>query len=83
LAHVILRHFSVNGSDGQREREDSADAQGAHLARCAGYDVQGALGFWTRYAAQDPLSFLRSGSHRSPEKRSERISQQLAEAEPC
>lgn len=78
LAHVIHRDGKARSVRERRAMEDAADLQGAHLARCAGYDASAALDFWTRYKRADGLAFLRGPSHRSPGDRVERMRAFLA-----
>lgn len=68
LAHVINGDARTKGMS-QRAKEDRADALGAALARCAGYDLPTALEFWPRFKKRDWLHFLRAPTHRSIDAR--------------
>lgn len=65
LGHVINQDGDASGLQQRRFMEDRADAVGATLVKCAGYDVEKALQFWVRRDAQDWLRLLRSPTHRS------------------
>ena len=69
LAHIIYGDATSKDHVMQRDKEDRADLLGASLARCAGYDLRRALGFWPRYDKQDWLRFFRDSSHRSVKRR--------------
>ena len=74
LAHALLgeRHKRL-GIRGKR-KEDEADALGAQLAYCAGYDVGKAIGLWNRFDDARALSWLPSLSHRSSKARHRQLS---------
>ena len=78
LGHIIHRDGKATSLADRRNMEDRADEAGAHLAKCAGYDVTAALGFWDRYANRRKLSFLDGPSHRSPRDRAARMAAFIA-----
>ena len=78
LGHIIHRDGKATSLADRRNMEDRADEAGAHLAKCAGYDVTAALGFWDRYANRRKLSFLYGPSHRSPRDRAARMAAFIA-----
>ena len=65
LAHIIRQDRSRGALASRRAAEDAADALGAQIAHCAGYDAGRALDFWRRFARRDALGWLRSPSHPS------------------
>lgn len=73
LAHVVNRDGKAKGLGHRRRMEDAADALGAALAHCAGYDVALSLDFWARHRKNDLLRWFRAPSHRSPKSRRDRL----------
>jgi len=73
LAHVIVGSHPESEKLSRKQKEDRADALGAALAHCAGYDVPLSLDFWTRFGKHDWLGFLRDPTHRSPKRRRARL----------
>lgn len=73
MAHTILHRGKSFGLFSGKAREDEADALGARLASCAGYDVARSLAFWERLARRDRLGFLRLPTHRGAKARAERL----------
>lgn len=73
LAHVVNGDGKAKGLAERRRMEDDADVLGAAIARCAGYDVPLALGFWQRYRKGDLLGFLRAPTHGSSSARAAHI----------
>jgi len=69
LAHAIHGDTKAGGVKQRRFMERRADLLGLALMRCAGYDSNLALGFWSRYDKRDTFGFLRLPTHGSPEKR--------------
>lgn len=73
LAHIIARDDKAKSLRQRRAMEDRADALGADLMRCAGYDVERGLAIWHRYNKRDWLRWMRSPSHRNVPERIRRI----------
>jgi len=87
LGHIIHRDGKARSLEDRRAMEDRADEAGAHLARCAGYDVAAALAFWERFANRRKLAFLYGPTHRQPRDRAARMAAFIAadrcDAEPA
>lgn len=77
LGHIIARDPAPRSLAERRRMEDRADALGAALAHCAGYDVRRALGFWERYARHERRSWLHRSTHRKAADRARRLSKLL------
>ncbi|RKF23147.1 hypothetical protein D6851_01230 [Altericroceibacterium spongiae] len=69
LSHIILGDELDRKRIRGKKKEDAADKLGAHLALCAGYDVNLALDYWRRFDEQDWLGMFRSWDHRSAKSR--------------
>lgn len=77
LAHVIARDESSKERISSKKKEDRADAMGAALTHCAGYDVSLSIDFWTRFRKRDWLGWLRAPTHRSTKKRISLLREQV------
>ncbi|MDG2003288.1 MAG: PDZ domain-containing protein [Novosphingobium sp.] len=73
LGHVINRDREAKSIGERRRMEDRADALGAALAHCAGYDVWRSADFWVRYHKQDRLRWFRVPTHRSGKARARQL----------
>lgn len=79
LAHIIVRDGEAKDLRQRRAMEDRADALGADLMRCAGYDVERGLAIWRRYNRRDWLRWMRDSTHRKVPDRIRRIEAHMAE----
>lgn len=77
LAHTIVHKGRKSGLFSGRKLEDEADALGAQLADCGGYDLARSLSFWERFAKKDWAGFLRLPTHRGSKARGERLRKML------
>jgi predicted Zn-dependent protease len=73
LAHIVARHGKPRNLAERRRMEDQADALGAALAHCAGYDIGLALHFWERSDRQQATRWLRKSTHRPAADRAARL----------
>lgn len=75
LAHVVLQARHAENRISGKKKEDEADALGAQLAHCAGYDVRKASEFWLRFGEMREFPLHLSLSHRSGARRFDRLNQ--------
>lgn len=63
LAHVIHGDDKADNLWDRRRKERDADALGAALAKCAGFDPALGVNFWRRYRQRDWAHWLRDRTH--------------------
>ena len=73
LGHIVHRDGKPASLAQRRDMEDRADATGAALAHCAGYDVGLARRIWERYARGQLPRLLRKATHRPAAGRAARL----------
>ena len=75
LAHVLLRDRHESMRTRAKRKEDEADALGAQLAHCAGYDLRKAIGLWDRFDKTRAMAWLPSLTHRSSGQRQRQLAE--------
>lgn len=78
LAHIVYRDSEARNLRHRRWLEDRADALGARLMQCAGYQAELGSRYWDRREQTDALRAFRSPTHRSRKARAALIRSEAA-----
>jgi beta-barrel assembly-enhancing protease len=84
MAHTILKHQARLNASGRsrkavRASEEEADYWGTYLLARAGYDLDKAMDFWTRYEGKTNKGLLADGTHPGKKARLTAIARHIAE----